>query len=88
MHATHTGTICYDDGCHLKKFSQNKQRSELTSTAKRIASFSIVVDKMHFKGHTDEWCHQNCNPYELESLKAVSTIYYNGEEQVTSEDVQ
>ena len=22
----------------------------------------IVVDKVHFSGHVDSWCHQNYNP--------------------------
>ena len=63
-------TICYDDGCHLKRYAQN-QRAELTETAKRIATCSIVIDKMHFKGHSDAWCLHNCNPYELEQLRKV-----------------
>lgn len=23
-----------------------------------------AVDHFHFKGHTDPWCHENCNPRE------------------------
>ena len=72
--STSIDTICYDEGCHLKKYAQNK-RAELTETAKRIATCSIVVDKMHFRGHTDAWCHKNCNPYELEQLRNVNTSY-------------
>ena len=71
--STSIDTICHDDGCHLKKYAQNK-RAELTETAKRIATCSIVIDKMHFRGHTDAWCHKNCNPYEVEQLRNVSTI--------------
>ena len=65
-------TICYDNGCHLKKYAC--KRADLTETSKKIASYNIVIDKMHFKGHTDEWCHANCNPYELEHLHTVSAI--------------
>ena len=54
----------------------NPKRANITETASQIASSSIVVDKMHFKGHTDEWCHQHCNPYHLESLNNVC-IYHN-----------
>ena len=66
---TAADTICYDDGCHLKKFAD--KRANLTNTAGKIASCAIAIDKMHFKGHVDEWCKQNCNPYKLEQLNKV-----------------
>lgn len=47
------GTVCCDDGCHLKRFTQ--KRAELTPTAKKLSSYSIVVGKMHFMGYTDGW---------------------------------
>ena len=31
----------------------------------------IVVDKMHFKGHTDPWCIRNCNPNDFLQLEEV-----------------
>ena len=61
-------------GCHLKKYATNTSRINLTPTTARIASLSIVVDKMHFKGHTDSWCHENCNPYQLKELDKVNRI--------------
>ena len=64
-------TVCYDDGCHLSKYAKNKW-AKLTETAGKIATFHIVVDKMHFKGHIDTWCKQQCNPYELDQLQNVS----------------
>ena len=45
----------------------------MTATAARLASLNIVVDKMHFKAHTDSWCHDHCNPYNLRELDKVST---------------
>ena len=65
------GIPVYDDGCHLRKFATNPVRSELTTTAQRIAKTRIVVDKMHFKGHIDPWCKSHCNPYDFEELKMV-----------------
>ena len=44
----------------------------MTQTSERIASYKIVVDKMHFNGHVDKWCQENCNPYQLEELNEVS----------------
>ena len=72
--------ICYDDGCHLKRFAQNPIRSNITSTAKKISDTNIVIDKFHFPGHTDKWCQSNCNPNDFEELNGVSDyvmLYYN-----------
>ena len=49
--------LCYDDACHLKKFATNPRRSKLTDVATTISNLSIVVDKMHFAGHTDPQTH-------------------------------
>ena len=65
------GTICYD-GCHLRRYASNTARCDLTATARRLASLNIVVDRMHFKGHTDPWCHEHCDPNKLKELEKVS----------------
>lgn len=65
------GFLCYDDGCHLKKFACNKQRRDTTATSKWISSMNIVVDKLHFRGHVDKWCHEHCNPNDFEDLNKV-----------------
>ena len=57
------GIICYDDGCHLKRYVE--KRKDLSETSKQLASYHIVVDKMHFRGHTDRWCQENCNCHSL-----------------------
>ena len=69
--------LCYDDGCHIKKFAENPIRSTATETAKRIAGLHIVVNKFHFSGHVDSWCQQNCNPYSYKELDNVSYVSYN-----------
>ena len=66
-----TGFLCYDDGCHLKKFACNSRRKDSTNTSKWISSMNIVVDKLHFRGHTDKWCHENCNPNDFVALEKV-----------------
>ena len=66
--------IVYDDGCHLRKYAANPSRSAATETTKRIANMSIVVDKLHFKGHKDPWCLENCNPYSHKELEGVGHI--------------
>lgn len=67
-----TETICYDDGCHLKRYATNPTRSALTVTASRLAPMNFVIDRMHYKGHIDPWCHEHCNPQKLKDLENVS----------------
>ena len=66
-----TDIICYDDGCHLRKYCRNPVRASLSEAAAKLAAINIVIDKLHFKGHIDPWCHANCNPYEVADLKEV-----------------
>lgn len=72
----YVGFIVYDDGCHLKKFAINPVRSMLTDTSKKIKDMNIVVDKMHFKGHIDQWCRQHCNPRDFDELEEVCIELY------------
>jgi hypothetical protein len=72
-----TGYICYDDGCHLRKFSQNPIRRNQSKTSEKIANLEIVVDKMHFKGHVDTWCRQHCDPNKHRHLDKVCLCFNN-----------
>ena len=64
--------ICYDDGCHLRKFARQATRQDLTPTAKKLAMVEIVIDKMHMAGHVDKWCLTNCDPHLFSALDKVS----------------
>lgn len=64
--------ICYVDGCHLRKYTQNPIRKDATPTAQFLAKVEIVIDKMHFTGHTDKWCLTHCNPHHFANLSNVS----------------
>ena len=68
--------MCYDDGCHLKKYASNDKRAEQTPTAQKLATMHIVIDKMHFRGHTDAWCQEHCNPYKYDDLDNVSFMSF------------
>ena len=68
------GTVCYDDGCHLKRYACNPACSCLTVTAGHLSLMNFVIDCMHFKGHTDVWCRQHCDPNELKGLEKVSLL--------------
>ena len=67
-----TGYICYDDGCHLRKFARNPSRKDVTPTAKRLASLEILVDKMHMAGHVNKWCKSSCDARKFTELDNVS----------------
>ena len=49
----------------------NPTRSNLTPIASRIAKTTIVIDRMHFKGHTDRWCQEHCDPTKIKDLDKV-----------------
>ena len=66
------GYVCYDDGCHLRRFAQQPHRKDVTSTSQKLASLEIVVDKMHIAGHKDPWCLQNCDSRNIPDLKEVN----------------
>ena len=68
----HTGYVCYDDGCHLHKYTYNPCRAHLTSTATNMTKLCIVIDKMHMKGHIDPWCKRTCDPKFFPQLNNVS----------------
>lgn len=64
--------ICYDDGCHLRKYANNPKRKDLTVTTRLMSELEIVIDKMHMKGHTDMWCKDTCDPLKFSELNSVS----------------
>ena len=67
----HSEIICYDDGCHLKRYANNAIRKSVTPQSMQIANTSIVVDKLHFAGHTDKWCREHCDPRSFKELDNV-----------------
>lgn len=71
-----TEYVCYDDGCHLRKYGQHSTRRNVTPTAQRLSNIEIVIDKLHMEGHTDKWCKDNCDPHFFRALDNVSTWMY------------
>ena len=67
----HAEFVCYDDGCHLRKFAQNSCRKDATPTATLISQLNFVVDKLHMKGHVDPWCKANCDAKSFTDLDNV-----------------
>lgn len=68
--------ICYDDGCHLRKFARHPSRRDITVTAQKLASMEIVIDKLHMTGHIDTWCLANCDPHLFNDLDNVRSCVY------------
>lgn len=68
------GYICYDDGCHLKRYAMNPCRCDQTPTTKILSELTITVDKMHMAGHVDAWCKKKCDPQLFLDLNKVSYI--------------
>ena len=67
--------ICYDDGCHLRRYASNPVRQGLTEWTKVISQLEIVVDKMHMAGHVDNWCKEMCDPNKFRDLDKVQYVY-------------
>ena len=69
------GYICYDDGCHLKKYAENQSQHDLMPTTKVLCKLSIIIDKMHMDGHIDAWCKKYCDPNGFPELSKVQHNY-------------
>ena len=42
------------------------------STVSRLWKMDMVVDKLQFRNHVDQWCKPNCNPHNRNELHRVS----------------
>ena len=49
----------------------------ITATSMQMANLNIVIDKLHFAGHTDKWCSDNCNPKSFKELDNVCLLIDN-----------
>lgn len=54
--------ICYDDGCHLARFSKKPSRVFTGETGRLLGGMDFFVDRFHFPNHVDPWCKANCDP--------------------------
>ena len=44
----------------------------MTAVSRQIAEKEIVIDKMHMKGHIDDWCKEHCDPKKISDLDKVT----------------
>ena len=42
-----------------------------------LANMDVVIDKMQFRNHVDNWCKANCNPYDHGDLDGVRETFSN-----------
>lgn len=66
--------IIHDDACHVRRFAHKHQgRSEL---GRRLAfpRMHYIIDKLHAKGHVDEWCKQHCNPSVPQNAELIAGV--------------
>ena len=48
-YALNVGFICYDDGCHLKKYASNPVRKSCTPTTERLSSLTQAKNEDYQK---------------------------------------
>ena len=63
--------LCYDDGCHLKKYTTNPSLKCCDSYCHWFGISKTSRNWMHFKGHTDPWCQEHCDPNKVKELHNV-----------------
>lgn len=62
----------------ISRYAINPSRCDQTATTKLVKDITIVVDKMHMRGHVDAWCKRNCDPKLFSDLNKVSDRYIMG----------
>lgn len=54
--------VVHDDACHLRRYSDARRSASSIAADLAYPTVTYVVDHMHFKGHVDPWCRQQCDP--------------------------
>jgi len=65
--------IGYDDGCHFGRFITNPIRMAFNALTRALGAIRVVIDRFHFRNHTDADCRAHYNPYDRPELKGVNT---------------
>lgn len=55
----------------------NQKRKNSTKVTEGLANMDVVIDKMQFRNHVDNWCKANCNPYDHRDLDGVRETFLN-----------
>ena len=66
----------YDDGCHLRKFAENRKDVNTWARSFRdLVGQFIFVDRFHWKNHkgTHKYYTENCNPADNKRIDGANT---------------
>ncbi|CAF1231773.1 unnamed protein product [Didymodactylos carnosus] len=71
--------VCYDDACHLRRFSWNTKRNlkHETKPSQKLAQMDFTIDKFHIKNHKEPWCLKHMDPYQHPVVSTVNTGVYH-----------
>ena len=68
--------VVYDDSCHLMKYVTNFSSNLFNPCSERsqiLRNSTFVVDRFHFKTHTDSVCKEYCDADQYRELTGVNT---------------
>jgi len=67
--------IVYDDACHLLRFVQNRiKRHPATQRLELFKDKNFVIDKLHIRGHKEDFCEKNCHPNNFPEIAQANTV--------------
>lgn len=80
---------CYDDGCSLVRFVQNRLGKSLNATpaASTLAQVKFSVDRTHFRNHVGDWCRKHMNPDQNEGIFPHCVIFGRFDERLDESNV-
>lgn len=64
--------LIYDNACKVSKYSENHSAKN-TERSIHLDKMEHVIDKFHFKNHTEPDCKKYCNPHSLSVLNNLNT---------------
>jgi hypothetical protein len=68
--------VVHDDSCHLRKFADARAAESVAALRLAFPAIKYIIDRMHSRGHVDEWCLENCvakAPCNQQLLEGVNT---------------
>lgn len=76
--------IIHDDACHLRRFAGKHSRHSALAQRLAYPMMNYIIDRLHAKGHVDEWCKQNCHPEAPENVALVDGVKTSQAERANS----
>lgn len=70
-HVPELRVVVHDDACHLRKFATKQQGQSTVARRLAFPHVQYIIDKMHARGHVDQWCKANCHPEVPSNAEAI-----------------